>query len=106
LTGGQNERQVVELFATCRLAQSDTVEPGDDTVANGVAIVKEESEEDGDDEDKYIPRQRYAYSREHKLAAINYFQTTWKKTKDDGFERLSTRFAARKLKITRRMLRS
>jgi len=34
LIGGQNERQVIELFATCRLAQSDTAEPGDDDVAN------------------------------------------------------------------------
>ena len=66
----------------------------------------EEELEDEDDKSKYIPRRRYAYSREHKLAAIDYFQTTWKKTKDDGFKRLSTRFAARKLKITRRMLRS
>jgi hypothetical protein len=105
LTGGQNEKQVVELFATCRLAQSDTVELGDDDIANGVAVIEEESE-DEDDEYEYILRRRYAYSREHKLAAIDYFQTTWKKTKDDGFKHLSTRFAARKLKITRRMLRS
>jgi hypothetical protein len=104
LVGGQNERQVVELFATCRLAQGDTAELGDDDVANGVAVIEEELEDD-DDESEYIPR-RYAYSREHKLAAIDYFQTTWKKIKDDSFECLSTRFAARKLKITWRMLRS
>jgi hypothetical protein len=36
LVGGQNKKQVVELFATCRLAQSDAAEPGDDDV--GMAI--------------------------------------------------------------------
>jgi hypothetical protein len=55
LIGGQNERQVVEFFATCQLAQSDTVELGDDDVANGVGVIEEELE-DEDDESKYIPR--------------------------------------------------
>jgi hypothetical protein len=69
IVGGQNEKQVVELFATVRLAQSDDAEPGDIDIANGITIV----EEDEEDEFEYIPRQRYAYSREHKLAAIDYF---------------------------------
>jgi hypothetical protein len=69
-------------------------------------VVEEEEEDDDDNDYEYLPRRRYAYSREHKLAAIDYFQTTWRKNKDDTFERLSYRFAARKLKITRRMLRS
>jgi hypothetical protein len=67
-------------------------------------VVNEEDKEDDDYE--YLPRRRYAYSREHKLAAIDYFQITWRKNKDSTFERLSCRFATRKLKITRRMLRS
>jgi hypothetical protein len=53
LTDGQNERQVVELFATCQLAQSDTAEPGDNNVINRVAVIKEESE-DKDNKYKYI----------------------------------------------------
>jgi hypothetical protein len=58
IVGGQNEKQVVELFATVRLAQSDDAEPGDIDIANGITIVKEDEE----DEFKYIPRRRYTYS--------------------------------------------
>jgi len=35
LIGGQNEKQVVELFATVRLGQSEDGEPGDIDIANG-----------------------------------------------------------------------
>lgn len=76
IVGGQNEKQVVELFATVRLAQSDNAKLGDIDIANGITTF----EDDKEDEFEYIPRRRYAYSREHKLAAIDYFQTTWRKT--------------------------
>jgi hypothetical protein len=58
---------VLELFATVRLAQDDGVgKPGDVDLAN--------PELDEEDEDfEYQPRRRYTYSREHKLAAIDYF---------------------------------
>jgi hypothetical protein len=92
LVGGYNEKQVVKLFATCRLIQSDTAEPGDTDIANSNVVVDEEENEDSDY--KYLPRQRYAYLQEHKLAVIDYFQTTWRKNKNDTFERLSCRFAA------------
>jgi hypothetical protein len=105
LIGGQNEKQTIELFAAVRLSQYDEAEPGDEDIANGTVAIDEDSESEAD-EYEYIPKRRYAYSREHKLAAIDYFQTTWKKNKDDTFERISVRFATRKLKITRKMLRS
>jgi hypothetical protein len=105
LIGGQNEKQTIELFATVRLSQYDEAEPGDEDIANGTVAIDEDSESEAD-EYEYIPKRRYAYSREHKLAAIDYFQTTWKKNKDGTFEHISARFAARKLKITRKMLRS
>ena len=97
LVGGLNERQTVELFAAVRLTQNDGGEPGDIDITNGRV------ELDPDDEDNdYVPSRRYAYSREHKLAAIDYFQTTWRQKLDGTHERLSNRYASRKLKITRK----
>ena len=70
LIGGLNEKQVVELFATVRLAQHDDGEPGDVDIANR----RDTALNDDDEEElEYIPTKRYAYSREHKLAAIDYF---------------------------------
>jgi hypothetical protein len=54
------------------LSQYDEAEPGDEDIANGMVIINEDSESEAD-EYKYIPKRRYAYSREHKLAAIDYF---------------------------------
>jgi hypothetical protein len=68
LISGQNEKQVVELFATVRLVQSEDSELGDIDIANG-RFVQEEDNEETD----YVPSRRYAYSREQKLAAIDYF---------------------------------
>jgi hypothetical protein len=100
LIGGLNERQTVELFAAVRLTQSDGGEPGDINITNGG------TELNPDDEDNdYVPSRRYAYSREHKLAAIDYFQTTWRQNLDGTHQRLSNRYASRKLKITRKQLR-
>jgi hypothetical protein len=104
MIGGINERQTVELFAIARLSQSDTAELGDTEIVNGTAITDDSDSEV--DEYEYLPVKRYAYSREHKLAAIDYYQTTWIKKKDNTFKRMSVRYAARKLKITRKMLRS
>jgi hypothetical protein len=70
IVGGQNEKQVVQLFATVRLQQSKDTELGD---LDAVNRVKDENKD-------YLLGRRYAYSREYKLAAINYFQTTWRKT--------------------------
>jgi hypothetical protein len=105
IVGGQNEKQIVELFATVRLSQNNEAEPGDEDIVNGRVVIDDDSESEAD-EYEYIPKRRYAYSREHKLAAIDYFQTTWRKKKDNTFEHISTRCAARKLKISRKMLRS
>lgn len=57
LVGGQNERQVVELFATVRLAQAEDGEPRDVDIANGTVLLNEDQEEND-----YIPSRRYAYS--------------------------------------------
>ena len=98
-----NERQVLELFASVRLAQFDNGEPGDVKLVNRGAIKEEEEEEE--DRNEYTPLKRYSYSREHKLAAIDYFQTTWRELKDGTHERLSVRYASKRLKITRKLLR-
>ncbi len=103
LIGGQNEKQVVELFATfatVRLGQSEDGEPGDIDIANR-RLVQEQDDEETD----YVPSRRYAYSREQKLAAIDYFQTTWKQKLDDTYERMSNRYASCRLRITRKQLR-
>jgi hypothetical protein len=67
---------VLELFATIRLGQDDegTSEPGDVDIVNRrfPNLEEDEDEEEGD----YTPTKRYQYSREHKLATIDYFQTT------------------------------
>jgi hypothetical protein len=98
--------QILELFATARLRQDEegTGEPGDIDIANGRFPNLEEDE--GEAEDDYIPIKRYQYSREHKLAAIDYFQTTWRLNKDGIPERISNRSASKKLKISRKTLRS
>jgi hypothetical protein len=101
LIGGINERQTIELFANARLSQVDEAEPGGEDIVRGVILEKEE-----DDDAEYLLAHRYSYSRETKLAAVDYFQTTWRKNKDDTLERFSCRYASRRLKITRKMLRS
>jgi hypothetical protein len=101
VVGGANEKQTIELFANARLRQVDNAEPGDEDIVRGVI----EEEELDDDDGEYLPRHRYSYTREHKLAAVDYFQTTWRQKKDSTYERLSSRYTARRLKITRAMLR-
>ena len=59
----------MKLFATIRLTQEDDREPGDIDIINDKEVLDDE-----DDDFEYIlSRKRYAYSREYKLAAINYF---------------------------------
>jgi hypothetical protein len=55
LVSGDNEKQVVKLFATCRLIQSDTAELGDANIANGDVVVDKEEEENKDNDYKYLP---------------------------------------------------
>jgi hypothetical protein len=90
MIGGPNEQAVLRFFADFR-RQSGGDEEEDD--------LAEESDED------YTPRRRYSYPREYKLAGIEYFQTTWMKLKDETLARITVGKAARKLKITRKMLR-
>jgi len=78
LVGGIFERQTIELFANARLV-ADQGERGDEDIARGV--INEEEENDTNNE--FIPtHRRHKYSQEHKLAAINYFTTTWRELKD------------------------
>jgi hypothetical protein len=55
-----------------RLSQYNEAELGDEDIANGMVVINEDSKLEAD-EYEYIPKRRYAYLREHKLAAINYF---------------------------------
>jgi Tc5 transposase DNA-binding domain len=109
LVGGENEQRVLRYFAEFRMSGTDGGEPGDAETINreiGESVGDEDIQaEDEDEEDEYKPRRRYAYTREHKLAAIDYHQTTWKKEKNGTFINISIRFAAKKLRISRKMLR-
>jgi hypothetical protein len=71
LIGGDNEKAVLAQFASFRLSR-DILEEGDKEIANGEFPV----EDLDSDKDDYMPKRRHAYSREVKLAAIDYFQTT------------------------------
>jgi hypothetical protein len=86
LVGGQSEKDVLELFASVRLAQEEDGKPGDVNIVNGRVIVNDDEQVDEVD---YTPSKRYSYSREHKLVAIDYFQTTWKELKDGTYKRIS-----------------
>jgi hypothetical protein len=69
LIRGVNKKQVVELFALVRLLQQEDREPRDLDIVNNIGVDNNLN----DLEFKYIPTKRYSYSREHKLAVINYF---------------------------------
>ena len=99
---GANEKQVAQLFASVRLSQHEDGEPRDFDIMNNTGVADDLE----DPEFEYMPTKRYSYSREHKLAAIDYFQTTWRENKDGTYERLSNRYASRRLRITRKMLHS
>jgi hypothetical protein len=58
------------------MATTDGGEPGDMEMLNGEIGRSIEEEIQEEEEYNYIPRCRYAYTQEHKLAAINYFQMT------------------------------
>jgi hypothetical protein len=72
---------------------------------------EEEDEEENLDDlnnsdiEDYKPRRRHSYPREYKLAAVEYFETTWMKGKDGEPVKISLRKATRKLKIDRKTLR-
>jgi hypothetical protein len=101
LIGGLNKRQVIKLFANSRLA-ADAGERGDEDIVKGIHV---EEEDDTDDEFLLVHRQ-HKYTQEQKLAAIDYFTTTWRALKDNTYKRLSIRYAAKRLKITQRMLKN
>ena len=84
IIGGPREKEVQKLFAAIRLVQSENSEPGDININQGRFPTVEE-----DEEFDYMPTKQYAYSREQKLAAINYFQLTWKEKQDSTYKRLS-----------------
>lgn len=103
ISGGINEQSVVGSFAAFRRGIDGIGEPGDEVDLD--LDLEVEGSEKEEDEYEWIPKRRYNYTREHKLAAIEYYQTTWDKIKDT-FARISVRRAAFKLKISRKMLRS
>ena len=81
-----NEAQIVEQFRLYRMkADRDAL---------------------GDNSDEHdASRHRLSYTREHKLAAISYAQTTWKTQKDGGLKLIRKYAAAKDLGITTAMLR-
>ena len=102
LIGEANEKQIVQLFTSVRLSQEEDKEPRDLDTINNTGV----DDDLNDTEFKYIPTKRYSYSREHKLVAIDYFQTTQRENKDGTHERLSNRYASHRLRITKKQLRS
>ena len=99
IIGGPREKEVQKLFAAIRLVQSENSEPGDININQGRFPTVEE-----DKEFDYILTKRYAYLREQKLAAIDYFQSTWKEKQDSTYKRLSNRYTSKKLKIICKIL--
>jgi hypothetical protein len=69
LIRGLNEKQVTQLFAIVRLKQNEDKEPRDLNLVNNTGVDEDLDNPDSD----YIPTKQYSYSREHKLAAIEYF---------------------------------
>ncbi|KAL5325554.1 hypothetical protein ACEPPN_006681 [Leptodophora sp. 'Broadleaf-Isolate-01'] len=111
--GGVGEQETVKALAQWRI-QNDAKgvrEPGDQDRANQL-IVEEETEDDEldgfvDSEfDDYVTRKRYSYSREYKLAAVAYWETTYCQLKDGTDERITIRYAARNRTVTLRTARS
>jgi hypothetical protein len=70
LIGGQSKKDMLELFASVRLTQEEDGEPGDVDIINSRVIVDDDEQVNEVD---YTPSKQYSYSREHKLAAIDYF---------------------------------
>jgi hypothetical protein len=69
LISRENKQYIIKLFATIRLTQEDNREPRDINIINNKEVL-----DNKDNDFEYIPnRKQYAYSREHKLATINYF---------------------------------
>jgi hypothetical protein len=104
---GPNEQAVQKLFSDYRRDRGDPDDSGDsgggdDELSDNLGP---DNDDDDSDTEDHIPRKRYSYPREYKLAAINYFQTTWRKRKDGEYERLSVCRAAQRLKIDRKSLR-
>jgi hypothetical protein len=89
--GGASEQSVLALFTERRRQ-----------LADGIEDYESELDEDGDP----IPLTRHSYTREHKLAAIDYALHTWRVNKEGKEERISYRRAAKKLGITDVTLRS
>ncbi len=103
LLGGDNDRFVRELFASVRIAQTTDSEPGDKDIVKGRFEEGNDSADDGEFE--YISTKCYKYSREYKLIAIEYFQTTWKVFKDGLHECIFKRLVVKELKIYCKILR-
>jgi hypothetical protein len=69
LINRENKQYIVKLFATIRLTQEDYREPRDIDIVNDKEVLDNEN----NDFEYILSRKQYAYSREHKLAAIDYF---------------------------------
>ena len=88
--GGVAEKSVLALFAERRRQ-----------IEEGIEADESELDEDG----IRVPLKRHSYTREHKLAAINYALHTWRINAKGEEERISYWKAAKKLGITDPMLK-
>jgi hypothetical protein len=70
-------------------------------IAEGIEADESELDENGDQ----VPLRQNSYTREPKLAAIDYALNTWRINKQEQEERISYQRAAKKLKITDMMLK-
>jgi hypothetical protein len=84
MVGGVNEVMVLEMFRSFRI-----------NFAQELNII-------GDNEDQ-IDR-RCAYTREHKLAAIDYALNTWQRLPDRSLVHISRYYASKRLKINQALL--
>jgi hypothetical protein len=84
MVGGVNEVMVLEMFRSFRI-----------NFARELNII-------GDNEDQ-IDR-RCAYTREHKLAAIDYALNTWQRLPDRSLVHISRYYAFKRLKINQALL--
>lgn len=80
MVGGVNEAAVLEMFRSYREAFRDQLQI------------------DGDDTSE--ANHRCAYTREHKLVAIDYALNTWERTPTSELQHISRYYVANKLKIS------
>ena len=85
LVSGSNEARILRMFAEYRIRANGEGEPGDLELLRRPIVVDNQDDLNDIDFDNnkddyntadYKPKHRYSYTREFKLAAIEYYQIT------------------------------